>query len=95
MRGRIGAVLAAVVLVTSCAGGPSGPEFTRADGEAIRAMVDDYAAALAAAGVPHEFHRYDGADHAFQSFNNEECYNHQASEDAWTKVLEFLHRNLG
>ena len=31
----------------------------------------DYSAALTAAGVEHSFHRYDGAGHAFQSFNNE------------------------
>ena len=32
--------------------------------------VDDYDAALTAAGVPHVFHRYDGAGHGFQSFTN-------------------------
>ncbi|MDP6688358.1 MAG: dienelactone hydrolase family protein [Alphaproteobacteria bacterium] len=57
--------------------------------------VDDYEAALATAGVAHQFHRYDGADHAFQSFNNADRYNHDASEDAWRKVLAFLGENLG
>jgi carboxymethylenebutenolidase len=56
--------------------------------------VDDYAAALAAAGVPHEFHRYDGAGHAFQSFNSAERYHAEASEDAWQHVLTFLRRHL-
>jgi len=56
--------------------------------------VDDYAAALARAGVEHVFHRYDGAGHAFQSFNSEERYRPAASEDAWTKVLEFLAQKL-
>jgi len=32
--------------------------------------VDDYEAALAAAAVPREFHRYDGAGHGFQDFSN-------------------------
>ncbi len=57
--------------------------------------VDDYEAALAAAGVAHEFHRYDNAGHAFQSFGNPDRYHHDASEDAWDKVLAFMRENLG
>ena len=56
--------------------------------------VDAYDAALTRAGVEHVFHRYDGAGHAFQSFNSEERYRPAASEDAWTKVLEFLAQKL-
>lgn len=56
--------------------------------------VDDYSAALAAAGVPHEFHQYDGAGHAFQNFPMPERYNKAASDDAWDKVLEFLKDKL-
>jgi carboxymethylenebutenolidase len=56
--------------------------------------VDAYDAALTAAGVSHVFHRYDEAGHAFQSFNNEERYRPEASEDAWTKVLAFLAESL-
>ena len=56
--------------------------------------VDDYDAALTAAGVSHVFHRYDEAGHAFQSFNSEERYRPEASEDAWTKVLAFLAETL-
>ncbi len=59
------------------------------------ADVDDYEAALEAAGVPCEFHRYYNAGHAFQSFNSEERYRHDVSEDAWEKVLAFLGKNLG
>ena len=43
---------------------------------------------------PYEFHRYDGAGHAFQSFNSEERYRHDTSEDAWGKVLDFMGQNL-
>ena len=57
--------------------------------------VNDYEAALAAAGVDHIFHRYDGAGHAFQSFNSEERYREEASEDAWEKVLAFMGEKLG
>ncbi len=56
--------------------------------------VNDYEAALAQAGVEHVFHRYDGAGHAFQSFNSEERYRHAASEDAWAKVLAYLAQKL-
>lgn len=56
--------------------------------------VNDYEAALNAAGVPNTFYRYDNAGHAFQSFNSEERYNHEVSEDAWTRVLAFLRETL-
>ena len=56
--------------------------------------VDAYEAALSAAGVPHVFHRYDGAGHAFQMFNNPDRYREAQSEDAWGKVLAFFSENL-
>ncbi len=58
------------------------------------ADVDDYEAALQQAGVPSEFHRYDGAGHGFQDWGNAECYRPEQSEDAWTKANDFLDRNL-
>jgi carboxymethylenebutenolidase len=56
--------------------------------------VDDYEAALREAGVPHEFHRYDGAGHGFQDFHAPERFRRQQSEDAWQKAIGFLDRNL-
>ena len=56
--------------------------------------ADDYAAALKAAEVPHEFHRYDGAGHGFQDFNAPERYREAQSEDAWVKALEFFGHHL-
>ena len=56
--------------------------------------VDDYDAALTAAGVPHVFYRYDGAGHAFQTFTSEERYRPEASEDAWEKAIAFLKEEL-
>jgi carboxymethylenebutenolidase len=56
--------------------------------------VDDYSAALTEAGVEHEFHRYDGAGHAFQNFPNPDRYREAQSEDAWEKVLAFFGRTL-
>ncbi len=58
------------------------------------ADVNDYERALAQAGVEHAFYRYDGAGHAFQSFNNPERYRPEASEDAWQKVLAFFGEKL-
>lgn len=57
--------------------------------------VDDYSAALTRANVPHTFHRYDGAGHAFQNFPTPERYREAQSEDAWEKVLAFLETALG
>jgi len=52
--------------------------------------VDDYSAALSAAGIEHTFHRYDGAGHAFQNFPTPDRYCEEQSEDAWGKVIKFL-----
>ena len=56
--------------------------------------VDDYSAALTAAGVAHTFHRYDGAGHAFQNFPSPVHYRERQSEDAWHKVLAFMAEHL-
>ena len=58
------------------------------------ADVDDLDAALTGAGVAHEFHRYDGAGHAFQDFTNDERYRKEAAADSWEKVLAFLDDRL-
>lgn len=56
--------------------------------------VDLLEAALQKAGKDFVFHRYDGAGHAFQSFNNEEKFRPEASEDAWNKALAFFAEKL-
>jgi carboxymethylenebutenolidase len=57
--------------------------------------VNDYEAALESNGVAHSFHRYDGAGHGFQDFNNTERYRKAQSEDAWQKALAFFGEHLG
>ena len=57
--------------------------------------VDDYDTALTKADVEHVFYRYDGAGHAFQSFNSEQHFRPEASEDAWKKVLACFREKLG
>jgi carboxymethylenebutenolidase len=64
------------------------------DTNPTRADVDDYSAALTAAGVAHEFHRYDGVGHAFQNSLNSESYRPEQSEDAWAKSVAFLSKHL-
>ena len=68
--------------------------FGNDDARPSPADVDEYAAALEGAGKEFEFHRYDGAGHAFQNFTNEERYRKEASDDAWKKVLAFFGQTL-
>jgi carboxymethylenebutenolidase len=44
--------------------------------------------------IPHVFHRYDGAGHAFQNFTNAERYRERQAEDAWAKELAFFKKYL-
>jgi carboxymethylenebutenolidase len=45
-------------------------------------------------GKTHEFHRYEGAGHAFLNFSNAERYRAEPAKDAWAKMLGFLERQL-
>lgn len=56
--------------------------------------VDDLEVALTAAGVAHEFHRYDGAGHGFQTINNPDRYHPEASDDAWGKLFSYFGARL-
>ena len=56
--------------------------------------VDSYSKALTEGEVEHKFFRYDHAGHAFQSFNSEEKFRTEASEDAWDKALDFFQNRL-
>jgi carboxymethylenebutenolidase len=58
------------------------------------ADVDKIDHELTRLGVRHEFHRYDGAGHAFQNFVRPEQLRPQAAEDSLTKALAFLGREL-
>jgi carboxymethylenebutenolidase len=61
---------------------PSPDDVNKIDAELIRC------------GVPHDFHRYDGAGHAFQNFTNEKNYREKQAEDAWAKELAFFKAKL-
>ena len=45
-------------------------------------------------GKPYEFHRYDGAGHAFFSVDRP-SYRVEAANDGWERISEFLATNLG
>jgi len=74
--------------------GPMIGIFGNEDQNPTPADVDDLDAALAAAGIEHEFHRYDGAGHGFQDFGDENRYRKEQAEDAWTKLVDFFDRKL-
>ena len=48
---------------------------------------------LAAAGVPHEFHRYD-AKHGFYNPGGLGNYNREHAESAWRRMVDFLNRTM-
>ena len=54
------------------------------------ADVDTIDAELSRHGKTHEFHRYDGAGHAFLNFTNRERFRPGPAKDAWAKMLAFL-----
>jgi len=79
------------------AGNISGPVlgiFGNDDQNPSPADVDDLDAALTAAGVPHEFHSYDGAGHGFQDFVNKKRFRPDQTADSWEKLFAFLDRIL-
>jgi carboxymethylenebutenolidase len=57
-------------------------------------QVDELDEILTREGKPHEFHRYDGAGHAFFSVNGP-MYRPEAAVDGWERIEEFLHEHLG
>jgi carboxymethylenebutenolidase len=58
------------------------------------AQVDELEGLLKAAGKPYEFHRYDGAGHAFFSVGRT-AYRPEAAVDGWEKIWTFLATNIG
>jgi carboxymethylenebutenolidase len=58
------------------------------------AQVDEIDATLTAARKDHEFHRYDGAGHAFFSVDRP-AYRVEAALDGWQRIWTFLAARLG
>lgn len=57
--------------------------------------VDKIDAALTAAGVEHEFHRYENTGHAFMDFNNPDHYVEDSAKESWARALKFLNGQIG
>ena len=57
--------------------------------------VAKFDAALAAAGVPHEFHLYDDTGHGFMNPFNPKNYVESSAKDSWSRALKFLDERLG
>jgi len=58
------------------------------------ADVDKIAAQLDKYRKPREFHRYEGAGHAFLNFTNPGTFREEPARDAWDKLIPFLQRHL-
>jgi carboxymethylenebutenolidase len=56
-------------------------------------QVDELEAALKDAGKEYEFHRYDGAGHAFFSVERT-AYRPEAAVDGWQRIFEFFGKHL-
>lgn len=59
------------------------------------ADVDKFDEALTAAGVWHEFHRYDNTGHGFMNPENPKNYVESSAKDSWTRALRFLNERIG
>ena len=57
-------------------------------------QVDELDQILTDLGKPHEFHRYDGAGHAFFSIDRP-AYRPEAAVDGWERIEAFFSTNLG
>jgi len=68
--------------------------FGNDDGNPSPADVDKIDAELGRLGIPHEFHRYDGAGHAFQNFLDPSRFREGPDQDAWAKTVAWLQANV-
>ena len=55
--------------------------------------MDELEAALKDAGKAYEFHRYDGAGHAFFSVERP-AYRPESAVDGWQRIFEFFSTHL-
>ena len=60
----------------------------------LRLRVNALEEELKKQGKQYEFHRYDGAGHAFWYYDRP-AYRQEQAMDSWNKVFEFFAKNLG
>jgi carboxymethylenebutenolidase len=56
--------------------------------------VDAIEAEMRKNRIPVEFHRYDGAGHAFQDFTAPSRFHARSAGDSWEKTLRFFRKTL-
>jgi carboxymethylenebutenolidase len=69
--------------------------FGQEDVEPSPEDVNTIEAEFAKHDIACEFHRYDGAGHAFQNFLSPERFREGPAEDSWARTLGFLQQALG
>jgi carboxymethylenebutenolidase len=69
--------------------------FGNDDENPTRDQVNRTEAKLKEAGKNYEFHRYDGAGHAFFNYARGPAYRAEATADGWKKVFAFYGKHLG
>jgi carboxymethylenebutenolidase len=57
-------------------------------------QVNRTEAVLKKLGKNYQFHRYDGAGHAFFNYSRGPAYRAEAAADGWKKIFAFLNKNL-
>jgi carboxymethylenebutenolidase len=62
--------------------------------ERINARIDEYKAALEAAGKDFTIHMYEGAQHAFNNDTSAARYNKEAADLAWGRTIAFFKEKL-
>lgn len=68
--------------------------FGNEDGNPSPEDVDKLDAEMTRLNIPHAFHRFDGAGHAFQDFTDKHRGREPQGEKAWEMTLDFLRRQL-
>ena len=68
--------------------------FGNEDGNPSPADVNRLEAELKRQGKDYEFHRYDGAGHAFKAWYRPN-YRLEQAQDAWDKIFAFYGKHLG
>jgi carboxymethylenebutenolidase len=69
--------------------------FGNDDRNPTAAQVDRTEAELKRQGKAYEFHRYDGAGHAFFNWERPAAYRGEQAQDGWRHVFAFFERHLG
>ena len=69
--------------------------FGNDDRNPTAAQVDRTEAELKRHGKVYEFHRYDGAGHAFFNWERPAAYRAEQAQDGWRHVFAFFERHLG